>query len=180
MSSTSIAVPPNAQAVNVRVAFALNGRRSLYGHRVGPFIYDERRDVFLFDSRTFSLEEWERQADTLMLRYGKHRPKILVEVDWTIAEPAPEGTADVVVEGGKEGAAESAASESTPATDEVPAAIEAQPAVEVQADPEPVPAPDPEPAASVEAAPVASAPPSARRRRPATVTPSATPAPDEA
>lgn len=81
MASTLIPVTAADSGVEIKLVLALKARASLYGHRVGPFIFDERRQLFVYKLREFSVDEWDKEGPVLMERYARQRPFLRVEVE---------------------------------------------------------------------------------------------------
>lgn len=164
--SSQTPIPPGHA---VRVLFCIRANKGLYGYAYGPFRYDEERRCYVFENRTYSVEQWEAEGAELILKWYKYRPSVRVEIvkDET---PAPVDTPAAPVAAVDAEAVAEPAAEATPAA-EVSAPAPSLPvpgdvtAPEPVAEPAAVPAPAPEPAAVVEE-PAAPAPTLKRTRRP--------------
>ena len=101
-------VPPGHA---VRVLFCIRANKSLYGYAYGPFRFDEERKCYVFQGRSYSVEQWEREGAELILKWYKYRPSVKVEIvkDETAVAvveepavetpaPAPEPVAETVAE----------------------------------------------------------------------------------
>lgn len=94
----------------VRVLFVIRANKGLYGYSYGPFRYDETRKCYVYQGRTYSVEQWEQEGAELIQKYYKYRCGVKVEIvkDETAspaAQPAevacaPEpALADIMIQG---------------------------------------------------------------------------------